>query len=132
MNATVITTAGSVLVALVAGFFGFRGSTGANKVRQTELQQAFTQQVMQEVDRVRQQAAAAQQDAAKAKADNEALEIRHRHLRRDMDAMQDWVDRVVRARDTYMRDLEARGSSVEDSGVIRLLRAINGGPHTGE
>jgi hypothetical protein len=48
-------------------------------------------------------------------------------IRREFNAMEDWVDRVVRARDLYVA--EHPGTSVDDSGVIRILGAINGGPH---
>lgn len=127
MNSTVVTTVGSVLVAVAAGLFAYLNSRSANKNRQTELQQAFTQQVLADVERIRADAESARKNADKAREDNESLTLSHRQLRREMDAMQDWVDRVVRARDAYVAEHPL--DQIEDSGVIRLMRAINGGPH---
>lgn len=130
MNTTVVTTIGSIVVAVTAGLFAFLNSRSANKNRQVELQQAFTTQVMADVERIREDASAAREGAKQAQADNDALTISHRKLRSEMGAMQDWVERVVRARDAYVAEHPLDG--IEDSGVIRLMRAINGGPRLTE
>ena len=130
MTATNMVAILSPLVALVGAYFGFSNSRFANRNSQAELQQAFTKQVMEDVDRIKAEAREARDESRQAKADMGDLQRQHDVLRREMAAMQDWVDRVTRARDAYMADHPDALTEPEDSGVFRILRAINGGPHT--
>ena len=77
----------------------------------------------------RDEARLARTDASAAHKEADDVRVQAAALRRDFDAIQDWVDRVVRAADAYRADMQADGRAIEDSGVLRMMRAINGGPH---
>ena len=122
----------SVIGSLVLGYFTFSNSRQTNRNRASEIQQSFTSQILADVATAKKDAADARADAAAARRDADATETQHRKLRREMAAMQEWVEGVIRARDRYISEFEASGKELTDTGAIRLLRAINGGPHIEE
>lgn len=121
------TALGALLVALITGGFGIVASTRANKPAESNAQLAWVKQAQDEATDARTEAREAKAESAAARKESAETREQGDRLRREFSAMQDWVDRVVRARDAYLADSPAP----DDSGIIRLLRAINGGPHFG-
>lgn len=129
MNGTFLTALGALLVAIVGGVFGLVSSSRANRPAESNAQLAWVKQAQDEANEARREAREAKAESTAARVESESTRQQQVRLRRELDAMQDWVDRVVRARDAYVADHQ--DLSIEDSGVVRLLRAINGGPHLG-
>lgn len=128
MNASTVTAVAALLVAIIGGGFGVLNSTRANRPAESNAQLAWVKAAQDEAREAREEAKEAKLGAAAAARESDETRVQAVKLRREFDAMQDWVDRVVRARDAYMADLTEAGRSIEDSGVLRILRAINGGP----
>jgi uncharacterized protein (DUF3084 family) len=126
-----IATIGALLCALVAAGVGLRNGTKANAPAESNAQLAWVKQAQDEATDARTEAREAKTESAAARAESEQTRQQLVSMRREFDAMQDWVDRVVRARDMYIADHGGSLDAMEDSGVIRLMRAINGGPHPG-
>lgn len=126
MSGQVLAVVGSVVVSLVAAFFGFINSTRANLSADSNAQLAWVKQAQEEAGEARREAKEAKAESAAARTESEQTRQQQVRLRREMDAMQDWMDRVLRAAAVYRAEHPA--GAEEDSGVIRILRAINGGP----
>jgi hypothetical protein len=127
VNGQLWTTIGAVVVAALSTVVGLRNGTKANAPAESNAQLAWVKQAQDEATGARQEAREAKAESAAARAESEQTRQQQVKLRREFDAMQEWVDRVVRARDVYLA--EHPETTLEDSGVIRLMRAINGGPH---
>lgn len=127
MNPSLLTAIGAAVVALIGLVGGLANSTKANRPAESNAQLAWVKQAQDEATSAREEAREAKAESAAARAESEQTRQQQVKIRREMDAMQDWIDRVVRARDVYVAEHPA--DAIEDSGVIRLMRAINGGPH---
>jgi uncharacterized protein (DUF3084 family) len=127
VNPPLLTAIGAVIIALVTGAFGLLNSTKANRPAEMNAQLAWVKQAQDEATEARQEARDAKAESTAARQESEATRQQQVTLRRELEAMQDWIDRVVRARDAYLADHAIE--TLEDSGMIRLMRAINGGPH---
>lgn len=127
MNAPLATAIGAVIIAIVTGAFGLLNSTKANRPAEMNAQLAWVKQAQDEANEARQEARDAKAESTAARQESEATRQQQVALRRELEAMQEWIDRVVRARDTYLADHAL--DSIEDSGVLRIMKAINGGPH---
>lgn len=127
MNPSLLTAIGAAVVALIGLVGGLANSTKANRPAESNAQLAWVKQAQDEATSAREEAREAKAESAAARAESEQTRQQQVKIRREMDAMQDWIDRVVRARDVYVA--EHPTDAIEDSGVIRLMRAINGGPH---
>lgn len=127
MSPSLLTAIGAVIVAVATGIFGLVNSTKANRPAESNAQLAWVKQAQDEASAARTEAREAKAESSAAHAESEQTRQQQVKIRREMDAMQDWIDRVVRARDAYVAEHPMDG--IEDSGVIRLMRAINGGPH---
>lgn len=127
MSGPFLTAIGAVVIAALSGIFGLMNSTKANRPAESNAQLAWVKQAQDEATSAREEAREAKAESAAARAESEQTRQQQVKIRREMDAMQDWIDRVVRARDVYVA--EHPTDAIEDSGVIRLMRAINGGPH---
>jgi ABC-type transporter Mla subunit MlaD len=128
ISGTAITAIGAVVVALVAGFAGWRNS---GKATMSGEQRAWLNDALTEVRQVRKELADAEQAVrAAARSANEATDradIAERRLRQLDSSAQDligWIERVMRAKD----QIDAQTS--HDPAVARLLMVINGGPAT--
>lgn len=126
MNASLLTAVGAILIAVVTGAFGLLNSTKANRPAESNAQLAWVKQAQDEATDARKEAREAKAESAAARSESEATRQQQVQLRRELEAMQDWVDRVIRARDAYVAEHDL--ASIEDSGVVRMMRAINGGP----
>lgn len=126
MTAPLLTAIGAVIVALASGLFGLINSTKANRPAESNAQLAWVKQAQDEATDARKEAREAKAESAAVRAEAEATRQQLVRIRVEFDAMEEWVARVVRARDRYVA--EHPEASVEDSGVFSLLRAINGGP----
>lgn len=127
MTPTLFASIGALFVSIVGGVFGMVNSTKANRPAESNAQLAWVKQAQDEAMEARTEAKEAKSQASAAWAESEATRVQAVKLRREFDAMQDWVERVIRARDLFLADHQGE-ASIEDSGVLRLLRAINGGP----
>jgi hypothetical protein len=128
VNASLVTAIGAVVVAIVGMFTGLRSSTKANRPAESNAQLAWVKQAQDEATDARAEARAAKTESAAARVESEATRQQLVKIRREFDAMEEWVARVVRARDLYLSDHAENPDEIEDSGVFRLLKAINGGP----
>lgn len=126
MNPSLLAALGAFLVAVTSGVFALINSTKANRPAEMNAQLAWVKQAQDEATGARQEAREAKAESSAARTESEQTRQQQVQLRRDFDAMQDWVDRVVRARDAYLTDHPE--AEIEDSGVLRLMRVINGGP----
>lgn len=127
MSSSLLTALGAFLVAVLTGVFGLVNATRANRPAESNAQLAWVKQAQDEAVEARKEAREAKTEASAARADSEVTRQQQVKIRRELDAMQDWVDRVVRARDAYLA--EHTEPEIDDTGMLRLLRAINGGPH---
>lgn len=127
MNPTLLTSVGAIAVALIGMVVGLRNGTKANRPAESNAQLAWVKQAQDEALAARAEAKEAKVESTAARVESEQTRQHQVKLRREMDAMQDWMDRVIRARDAYVAEHPLDG--IEDSGVIRMVRAINGGPH---
>lgn len=127
MSPAVLAIIIATLGALGSGTFTLLTSTRANKPAESNAQLAWVKQAQDEASAARTEAKEAKVESSAARSESEATRQQQVKIRRELDAMQDWVDRVVRARDAFVAEHPIE--SVDDSGVIRMLRAINGGPH---
>jgi hypothetical protein len=128
MDSSLITAIGAAVVATIGGIVGVTNSSRANRPAESSAQLAWVKQAQDEANEARAEAKEAKAEAAAARAEADATYRQSVQLRRDFAALQDWVDRVVRAARAYRADLESDGQQIEDSGVLRILNAINGGP----
>jgi uncharacterized protein (DUF3084 family) len=124
-----IATIGALLGALFAGAVALRNGTKANAPAESNAQLAWVKQAQDEATDARTEAREAKAESAAARLESEQTRQQQVRLRREFDAMQDWVERVIRARDAYVLDHGGNLDSLEDSAALRLVRAINGGPH---
>lgn len=124
MNPTLATSIGALIIAVIGGFFGLANSTRANRPAESNAQLAWVKQAQDEAMAARTEAKEAKAESSAARAESEQTRQQLARIRREFNAMEDWVARVVRARDMYV----AEHTGVEDSGIIRILGAINGGP----
>jgi hypothetical protein len=129
VSAALLTAIASLLVATIAGVFGYLNSTRANRPAEMNAQLAWVRSAQDDATAAREESKAAKTEATAARQEADATWRRTVQLRRDIDGIQDWVDRVMRAADAYRADAEAGGRVVEDPGVIRLLNVLNGGPN---
>lgn len=127
MSPALLTALGALAASFVAALFGYINSTKANRPAESNAQLAWVKQAQDEATAARTEAKEAKVESSAARAESEATRQQQVILRREMAAMQDWVDRVIRARDSFIADHPIE--SIDDSGVIRMLRAVNGGPH---
>lgn len=125
MTGQVMAVIGSVVGVVIAAVFGYVNSTRANRPAESNAQLAWVKQAQEEAGEARKEAKEAKAESAAARFESEQTRQQLVKIRREMDAMQDWMDRVMRAGAAYRAE---RPSGVEDSGVIRILKAINGGP----
>lgn len=130
MDAALVTALGALGVALVGGSVGIINSTRANQPAKLNAQLAWVKQAQTEASEAKTEAKEAKAESAAARRESEETRVQADRLRREFVAMQDWVDRVIRARDAYIAD-HGGIETLEDTGAIRLLRAINGGPQLG-
>jgi ElaB/YqjD/DUF883 family membrane-anchored ribosome-binding protein len=128
VSGPLLTAVGAIVLASLSGMFSLMSSTKANRPAESNAQLAWVKQAQDEATAARDEAREAKTESAAARAESEQTRQQLVRIRREFDAMQDWVDRVVRARDAYVTEHPLDG--IEDSGVIRLMRAINGGPHS--
>lgn len=126
MSGTLLTALAALAVAVTGGTFGLVNSTRANRPAESNAQLAWVKQAQDEAMAARTEAKEAKSESSAVRAESEATRQQLVRIRREFDAMEDWVARVVRARDLYIAEHPAE--SAENSGVIRILRAINGGP----
>lgn len=126
-----LATAGALLVSVVGAIVGLRNGTKANRPAESNAQLAWVKQAQDEATDARTEAREAKTESAAARVESEETRQQLVRIRREFDAMQDWVERVVRARDAYITDHGGDVEAIGDTGAIRLLRAINGGPHFG-
>ena len=126
MTGTVWAAIIAATAAVASGFFGLINSTKANRPAESNAQLAWVKQAQDEATAARTEATAARADAAAARAESDATRRQAVKLRMEFDAMEEWVARVVRARDRFVAEHPIE--SVEDTGVLTILRAINGGP----
>lgn len=130
MTAQWVATLGAIVIALVGAGVGLRNGTKANAPAESNAQLAWVKQAQDEALDARTEARQAKTESAAVRLESEQTRQQVTRLRRDLNAMQDWVDGVVRARDRYMAEHPI--DSIDDTGVLRLMRAINGGPSIGE
>ena len=119
---------GSVLAAIMGAVVGLRNGTKANASGQSNAQLAWVKQAQEEAATARQEAREAKAESAAARVESERAWQQSVLLRRQFDAMQDWVDRVLRARDTYLAEHGDDPARMGDTPVQRVLRAVDGGP----
>jgi hypothetical protein len=124
-----LATIGAVIVSLIGAVVGLRNGTKANKPAESNAQLAWVKQAQDEATDARSEAREAKAESAAARTESEQTRQQLVKMRREFDAMQDWVDRVVRARDAYVADHGGDVDALDDTAAIRLLRAVNGGPH---
>jgi hypothetical protein len=129
MDGATIAAIGTVIVASVGGVFGVINATRANRPAESSAQLAWVKAAQDDASSARAEAREAKAESAAARTEAEQTRQQAVRLRREFEAMQDWVDRVVRARDAYLND-HGGLDGLADTGAIRLMRAINGGPHT--
>jgi hypothetical protein len=125
VNASLLTAISAIVIAIIGGLFGFINSTKANRPAESIAQLAWVKQAQDEAMAARTEAKEAKSESSAARTEAEATRQQLVRIRREFNAMEDWVARVVRARDLYV----AEHTAIDDSGVIRILGAINGGPH---
>jgi ElaB/YqjD/DUF883 family membrane-anchored ribosome-binding protein len=137
VDSSLVAAVGALAVALTTGVVGVINSTKANQPAKMNAQLAWVKSAQDDAAAARAEAREAKVESAAARAESEQTRQQQEltrqkqvKLQREMDAMQDWVDRVVRARDAYVAEHPL--DQIEDSGVIRLMRAINGGPRLSE
>lgn len=130
MDSSLIAAIGALAVALITGVVGVVNSTRANQPAKMNAQLAWVKSAQDDAAAARAESREAKVESAAARTESEQTRQQSVKLRREFDAMQDWVDRVVRARDAYVAEHPLDG--IEDSGVIRLLRVVNGGPHAAD
>lgn len=131
MNGQLLSTVGAVVVGLLGAAVGLRNGTKANAPAESNAQLAWVKQAQDEATDARTEAREAKAESAAARLESEQTRQQAVKIRREFDAMQDWVDRVVRARDAYLADHGGDIDALDDTAAIRLLRAVNGGPHFG-
>lgn len=131
MEAALTTAIGAAVVAALGAAVGLVNGTKANRPAESNAQLAWVKQAQDEATDARTEAREAKTESAAARAESAATRQQADQLRREFNAMQDWVERVIRARDAYLADHNNDISLIQDSGAIRLLRAINGGPQFG-
>jgi uncharacterized protein HemX len=125
VSGSLLAAIGAVVVAIVSGGFAVVSSTKANRPAESNAQLAWVRQAQEEANEARREAKEAKVESSAARSESEQTRQQLATLRRELNAMQDWVDRVLRARDSYLND----HPNLDDSGVMRLTQAINGGPH---
>ena len=123
-----ITALMAAAATVTVGFITLRTSTKANRPAESNAQLAWVKQAQDEAGEARVEAKEAKAESAAARKESLETQRQSELLRREFAAMQDWVDRVVRARDAYIADHGGDVGRIQDSGAIRLLNAINGGP----
>jgi multidrug efflux pump subunit AcrB len=128
VNGQLGATIGAAFIALLGAFVGLRNGTRANRPAESNAQLAWVKQAQEEANEARAEAKEAKVESAAARNESDQTRRQQIELRRQMDAMQEWMDRVVRAAAAYRLD-NPQWDAEADSGVIRILRAINGGPH---
>lgn len=126
MSPGLLTLISTVLVAVASGIFGLVNATKANRPAEMNAQLAWVKQAQDEAAGARAEVREVKAETAAVRIEAEATRQQQVKLRREFDAMQEWVDRVVRARDRYVAEHPL--DTLEDSGMIYLLRVINGGP----
>jgi hypothetical protein len=121
-----ITSIGAIIVALIAGFYGWRNS---GRATQSGEQRAWLNDALKEARQARADIAEAEESAKKAtKASNnatdraDAAERKLRQLDASAQDLIDWIGRVMRSKD------QIDPLAVNDPAVARLLVIINGGP----
>lgn len=129
MDSSTITAIGAAAVAVIGGTVGVLNSNRANKPAEMNAQLAWVKSAQDEASAARVEAKEAKAEAAAARVELDNTYRQSVQLRREFEAIQDWVDRVVRAANAYRQDAIDKGKGVEDSGVLRILNVINGGPH---
>lgn len=126
MSGPLWTAIGAIILATMSGVFGLVNSTRANRPAESNAQLAWVKQAQDEAMSARTEAKEAKAESSAARAESEQTRQQLVRIRREFNAMEDWVARVVRARDQYVAEHSA--GALDDSGVIRILGAINGGP----
>jgi uncharacterized protein (DUF3084 family) len=129
MDSAMITAIGAAAVAVIGGVVGIINSNRANRPAEMNAQLAWVKSAQDDAASARTEAKAAKDEAAAARQEADATYRQSVALRRDFEAIQDWVDRVVRVCEAYRNDMAAEGHEIEDSGVLRIIRVVNGGPH---
>jgi uncharacterized protein (DUF3084 family) len=118
----------AAIVSLAGALVGLRNGTKANRPAESNAQLAWVKQAQDEANEARTEAKEAKAESSAARVESEQTRQQLVRIRRELDAMQDWMDRVVRAAAVYRADHPEWDGPGTDSGVIRMLRAINGGP----
>lgn len=126
MDAALSTAVGAVIVAVVGAVVGLRNGTKANQPAESNAQLAWVKQAQEEAKEARTEAKEARTEVDAVRRENSQIIREHQQMRGEFAAMRDWVDGVVRARNAYMETHPIE--ELDDTGQIRLLRAINGGP----
>lgn len=126
MTAIWTASIGAVILAVISGAFGIVNSTRANRPAESNAQLAWVKQAHDDAAEARTDARTARTEVNSVRLENESIRRDHDGMRRDMAAMRDWMEAVVRARNAYVASAD---QDKLDTGAIRLIGAINGGPH---